>query len=152
MVISNLIPDKIIENLDLIGAHLGKLRKLAKVSRSEFLADERNAAAAESFLRRGLEAVFDIGRHILAKSYGFKSLEYKEVAQALVDRGVVSGDLGLTLIKIAGYRNRLVHYYKEIRPEEIYDILQRDLGDLEDFLKEMNVFLERYRTRVVKPG
>jgi len=147
MVISSLNVDKINENLDLIGAHLGKLRRMAAVPRSDFLADERNAAASESFLRRGLEAVFDIGRHILAKSYGFKSLEYKEVAQALTDRGVVSEDLGLTLIKIAGYRNRLVHYYKEIRPEEIYDILQRDLGDLEKFLKEMNAFLERYRTR-----
>jgi uncharacterized protein YutE (UPF0331/DUF86 family) len=147
MVISSLNVDKINENLDLIGAHLGKLRRMAAVLRSDFLADERNAAASESFLRRSLEAVFDIGRHILAKSYGFKSLEYKEVAQALADRGVVSEDMGLTLIKIAGYRNRLVHYYKEIRPEEIYDILQRDLGDLEKFLKEMNAFLERYRTR-----
>ena len=37
------------------------------------------------------------------------------------------------LEKMAGYRNRLVHYYKEISNEEIYEILQNDLGDLEKF-------------------
>jgi len=147
MVISSLNLDKINENLDLIGAHLGKLSKLAALPRPEFLSDERNAAAAESFLRRCLEAIFDIGRHILSKSFGFKSLEYKEVAQTLADRGVVSKDLGLILVKIAGYRNRLVHYYKEIRPEEICDILQKDLGDVGEFLKEINAFLKRYRAR-----
>ncbi len=35
---------------------------------SNILSDRRNPAAAESYLRRSLEAIFDIGRHILAKS------------------------------------------------------------------------------------
>ena len=49
------------------------------------------------------------------------------------------------LEKMAGYRNRLVHYYKEISNEEIYEILQNDLGDLEKFLKEIEKFLKKYR-------
>jgi hypothetical protein len=49
------------------------------------------------------------------------------------------------LEKMAGYRNRLVHYYKEISNEEIYEILQNDLGDLEKFLKEIEKFLNKYR-------
>ena len=47
------------------------------MSQEEFLADKRNPAVTESYLRRCLEAVFDLSRHILAKSYGFKELEYK---------------------------------------------------------------------------
>ena len=48
------------------------------------------------------------------------------------------------LEKMAGYRNRLVHYYKEISSEELYEILQNDLGDLEKFLKEIEKFLIKY--------
>ena len=49
------------------------------------------------------------------------------------------------LEKMVRYRNRLVHYYKEISNEEIYEILQNDLGDLEKFLKEIEKFLYKYR-------
>jgi len=49
------------------------------------------------------------------------------------------------LEKMVRYRNRLVHYYKEISNEEIYEILQNDLGDLEKFLKEIEKFLNKYR-------
>ena len=65
MVISKLNLNKIQENLNLIGEFLEKLRKLRRLSKDEFLSDERNPAATESFLRRCIEAIFDVGRHIL---------------------------------------------------------------------------------------
>jgi hypothetical protein len=72
MVISRLNIPRVQENLSLIGSFLEKLGRLAKLSQREFLVDERNPAAAESFLRRSIEAMFDISRHILSKSYEFK--------------------------------------------------------------------------------
>ena len=83
MVISKLNLNKIQENIHLIGEFLEKLRKISKMPKKEFLSDERNPAASESFLRRCIEAIFDIGRHILTKSFAVKSLEYKEVAKEL---------------------------------------------------------------------
>jgi uncharacterized protein YutE (UPF0331/DUF86 family) len=148
MVISRLNIPRIRENLSLIGSFLEKLGRVAKRSRGEFLADERNPAAAESFLRRSIEAMFDISRHILSKSYEFKSLEYKDVAQALGAKKIVSPEYADTLVKMAGYRNRMVHYYKEIKPDELYDILQKDLGDIERFLVEIEKFLQNYLRQV----
>jgi uncharacterized protein YutE (UPF0331/DUF86 family) len=145
MVISSLNLAKVQENLNLIGVFLEKLEKMARIPKKAFLADERNPAASESFLRRCIEAIFDIGRHILSKSFSSKSLEHKEVALELGDKGVISKNYAGTLVKMAGYRNRLVHYYKEISNEEIYEILQNDLGDLEKFLKEIEKFLKKYR-------
>jgi len=147
MIISKLNLNKIQENLNLIGEFLEKLRKLRRLSKDEFLSDERNPAAAESFLRRCIEAVFDVGRHILSKSFGFKSLEYKEAAKELGDKGIVTKEYSEMLIKIAGYRNRMVYFYKEIKDREFYDILQNDLGDVEKFLKEMEIFLRKYKKR-----
>jgi len=145
MVISKLNLNKIQENLNLLGEFLEKLRKLAQLSKDEFLSDERNPAASESFLRRCIEAIFDIGRHILSKSFSFKSLEYKEVAQELGSKKIISKEYSKILIKIAGYRNRLVHFYKQIMADELYDILQNDLIDIENFLEEMRIFLKKYK-------
>jgi len=148
MVISRLNIPRVRENLSLIGSFLEKLGRLAKVSKIEFLADERNTAAAESFLRRSIEAMFDISRHILSKTHEFKCLEYKDVAQALGEKKIVSSAYAETLVKMAGYRNRMVHYYKEIKPDELYDILQKDLGDVEKFLVEIEKFLKNYLRQI----
>ena len=145
MVISKLNLARIQDNLNLIGLFLEKLGKMARIPRLEFLADERNPAASESYLRRSIEAVFDIGRHILSKSFSSKSLEYKEVALEMGEKGIVSKSYAKTLLKIAGYRNRLVHFYKEITADELYEILQNDLGDIERFSQEIEKFIKKYR-------
>jgi len=147
MVISKLNFNKIQENLNLIGEFLEKLKRLLKLTKDEFLSDERNPAATESFLRRCIEAIFNVGRHILSKSFSFKSLEYKEVAKELGDKGIVSEEYSQTLIKMAGYRNRMVHFYKEILAQELYDILQTELKDIEKFLKEIETFLRKYKNQ-----
>ncbi len=123
-----------------------EMYKLGKLPREEFLSDVRNWAACETFLRHALEDIFDIGRHILARIGGFESgIEYKSIAKGLSDKGVVSREMGEKLAPIAGYRNRLVHFYKEVTPEEIYDIIQTDLPDIEDFIREIENFLEANR-------
>lgn len=42
---------------------------------------------------------------------------------------------------MAKYRNRLVHFYAEIAAEEIYRILQNDLGDFDIFLSAVRDLL-----------
>ncbi len=56
------------ERLLLLEEYTRHLEKLARTQRSDFLKDKVKSAAAESYLRRALEAILDIGRHILAKS------------------------------------------------------------------------------------
>lgn len=36
---------------------------------------------------------------------------------------------------MAGYRNRMIHFYDEITKEELYDIISKKLGDIETFVK-----------------
>lgn len=144
MVISRLNINKIEKNLSLIQEFLIELKNLSSMSLEEFLSDKRNPSSAESYLRRSLEAIFDIGRHILAKTYGFKELEYKDIARQLGERGIVERDYSRILIKMAGYRNRMVHLYHEITSEEIYHILKEHLSDIERFVSEIARFLEDY--------
>lgn len=130
------------ERLFIIRNSINEMNKLAKLSIEEFLADTRNYASCETFLRHSLEAIFDIGRHILAKLASTLELEYKSIARKLGEMGIISKDFSERLIPIAGYRNRIVHFYHKITPEELYGIIQNDILDLEEFIKQINHFLE----------
>jgi len=138
-VISKLVVQS---RLALINDCLTQLHRLSTLSLETFISDKDRVAAAESYLRRALEAIFDVGRHILAKSGGADlATEYKGIANGLGSKGVISPELAKSLVAMAGYRNRLVHLYHLVQEDELYEILQNDLGDLEAFSREVTAFV-----------
>lgn len=144
MVISNLNIKLIEDRLGFINEAVARLKKLSTYSEQDFLKDD-NPAIAESYLRRSLEAVFDIGRHIIAKTAGKSIVEYKEIARALGEKGAISKTCSDSLILMAGYRNRLIHFYHEVENKELYSIVRENLGDIKNFVHEIKKFIERYR-------
>lgn len=128
-------PDKISkrivgDRLDWIDRMVVEINSLPLQSFEDFTEDSRNVWAAESCLRRALEALFDIGRHILAKGFGEGVSEYKEIARKLGGSKVLSSHHAELLLILAGYRNRLVHFYHEITTKELYRICKEDMGDI----------------------
>lgn len=59
---------------------LSTIATLPLEDREAFFADERNVWTLESCLRRALEAVLDVGRHILARRFAIGVSEYKQIA------------------------------------------------------------------------
>lgn len=111
-----------------------QLRGLPLESYELFCSDPRNLGAAESYLRRCLEALLDLGRHLLAKGFGQSVSEYKEIARGLKENQILDEEGRLSMTKLAGYRNRLVHFYQEISNQELYEICTGRLSDIEDLL------------------
>jgi uncharacterized protein YutE (UPF0331/DUF86 family) len=127
---------------------LTAIETLPLASRESFVADRRMVAAGESFLRRGLEALLDVGRHLLAKGFGVPAVEYKEIARTLGEQGVLGGDRAEDLSRMAGYRNRLVHFYDEVSADELYEILTRHRGAIEEVLAAIETWLADHPERV----
>jgi len=146
MVISNLNTARILELIRFIESCVEELKPFSRMTEKEFLSDRKNPPFVESYLRKALEAVFDIGRHILAKSYGFKEIEYKTIAKELGKRKVISEELSDVLIKMAGYRNRMVHFYREVTSEELHQIILNNMEDFNRFNREISSFINRYES------
>lgn len=108
-----------------------RAKELPLDSLTAFLEDPRNAGAAESYLRRGIEALLDLGRHILAKGFAIAVSEYKEIGTQLVAQNVLLPDDGSLMRLIAGYRNRMVHFYNEVTTKELYQLVTQHLGDID---------------------
>jgi uncharacterized protein YutE (UPF0331/DUF86 family) len=132
---SALRADIVADRVSWIRRMLEGLRSLPLESGAIFEADARNAAAAESYLRRALEALLDLGRHVLARGFGRAPTEYREIAESLVDAGVLDKGRGGLLREMAGYRNRLVHFYDEVTRRELYQICTERVGDVEIVLE-----------------
>ncbi len=119
------------DRLLVVEQSLNDLRTLPHTSLEEFISDRRNVLAADAALRRALEALFDVARHLLAKGVGVGSLEYREVARQIGERALVTdAPLVACFVEMAGYRNRLTHHYDEVTPPELFEVVSHDLGDL----------------------
>jgi uncharacterized protein YutE (UPF0331/DUF86 family) len=113
---------------------LDAITSLPLASVAEFSADVRMLAAGESFLRRALEGLLDLGRHVLAKGFGKVVPEYAAVADELAAQGILPQEDARKLRLMARYRNRMVHFYDDITPAELYGILTDERGDVETVL------------------
>jgi len=126
------LQEKVItERVAWIREMLAGIRSLPLASYEEFVSDRRNIAAAESYLRRALEALLDLGRHLLAKGFALAVSEYRETPQRLQEAGVLTAEEAHLMREMAGYRNRLVHFYVEVSSRELYEICVGQIGDIE---------------------
>ncbi|KKU92312.1 MAG: hypothetical protein UY21_C0002G0011 [Microgenomates group bacterium GW2011_GWA1_48_10] len=134
--------EAIIPRIDGILKDLDKLREIQNKGGENLKTDEDAYALCQFYLRQALEGVFHIGEHILSRLNGGRATEYKEIAKKLGEAGIVDQKFAQTkLTAMAGYRNRLTHFYAEITPDELFEILEKDLPDFEIFLSAIKDLL-----------
>ena len=144
MTPSQLRAKTIVDRIAVVRQMLDAIRTIPSESLEEFSSDPRNAAASESYLRRALEALMDLGRHILAKGFGRGVSEYKKVAIELAEVGVLGKDEAALFREMAGYRNRMVHLYEEVTTEELHRICTEQLGDFDTIIDAIMTWIRNH--------
>ncbi len=117
----------------IIDKSLHRLERLSELSLEEFAQNPDNYAIAEHYLRIGLEALFDIGRHILVKSGFGKPEDYRDILILLGRYGIIPQEFMDRVKGMAGYRNRLVHMYNEVDVDELFGIICNHRKDIKEF-------------------
>jgi uncharacterized protein YutE (UPF0331/DUF86 family) len=134
--------------VEIIRRMIDTVATLPLESLESFTEDERMVAAGESMLRRALEALLDVGRHVAVKGFGRPVAEYKQIAEVLREVGVLSPERATILVTLAGYRNRMVHFYDEVTPAELHGVLSSNLTDVQVVLDEMLAWLGAHPEKV----
>lgn len=138
----------VVERTAWISEMLSGLRALPLKTFEEFIESTVNIAGAESYLRRALEALLDLGRHVLAKGFGKTVAEYKLISGELERVGVLMPETARILRILAGYRNRMVHFYFEVSNQELYEICVNELSDIEVVLNEIRSWINEHPDRI----
>ena len=133
----NLNHDRIRSKLDDISRSLTRLRKFQSMSREDFLKDEDSKDIARSRLLTAVEAALNICYHIAAKRLQRIPDDYAQCFLFLGEAGLISRALAQRLSRMARFRNRLVHLYWDIDYGQVYDLIEKDLNDLDSFSHEI---------------
>lgn len=133
--------DIIIKRVDGIEKEIIELKQIAKQNYEDFEKGD-GWKLAQFHLHRALEGVFNIGSHILSRLPGATATQYKEIALKLGEFKIIPNDFAeKKLVEMAKYRNRLIHFYAQIKPKELYQIINNDLDDFDIFLKSVKNLL-----------
>ena len=128
--------------LSYIEDSLGSLKRFIGIPFEDFHSNPDSFRIAFYDLRRALEAAMDIGAHILSRIPGARATSYKDIAKLLGKHRIVPIDFADNQLgKMAGYRNRMAHFYAEISEKELYEIIQNDLEDFNVFCKHIHALL-----------
>lgn len=127
----------------IINDALHKLRELGKIPKDAFLKDFRNTESAKYLFVKVTEAAIDICNHLASTQGGRAPKDYADCFAVLEELAVISSDLGRRLKRMARFRNLIVHLYWQVDDVKVYEIIQKDLGDLEEYQRQIAAYLRR---------
>ncbi len=126
--------EAILPRIDGIKKNVARLQMLAKSPFDQFSQGDPYDLA-QHHLRLALEGIFNISSHILSRLPGARAVEYKEMARKMAEHKIVPEEFSRrALIPMAGMRNILVHYYSDIEPEKLFEVVTKHTKDIEEFL------------------
>lgn len=126
-----------------IREQVDKIRRYASLPDEEFLADERNLYTVLHLMLISIEATAAICNHLLAKLARKAPESYAECFEHLAEMGIISEELASHLIQMSRFRNLLVHRYWTVEPQRVLQIARTNLGDFEEFLRQVGGWLRK---------
>jgi len=119
------------------------LERFKSVTPAEFQANPDNFRIAYYDLYIALEACMDIGAHILSRIPGQKPKSYKDIPLLLAENKLMPEMFTAEkLVPMAGYRNRMTHFYHRLEAVEILDIIDVHLDDFEEFSRYIRMIMQ----------
>ena len=112
----------------------------AMPSELPFEKDHLRQDAIAANLQRATEQVIDLANHVIRKGKLGLPKESKESFEILAKAGVIPQELADRLKGMVGFRNIMVHQYREVDIKIMVDIIERHLDDLVIFTTHVMKF------------
>lgn len=115
--------EKIYQKLEDINESLKQLDKVRGITLEDFLQNRDYRDIAYANLIIITEAVIDICYYISAKGFSIAPTSYGDCFEILGKNKMIPKDMELSLKKMAGFRNFIIHRYGKIDFKEVYKII-----------------------------
>lgn len=139
-----MVNQEIIENLCIsIRGYLEELNNAQDINWNKYLRDNRSRRFVERILQITIEAMIDIGQHIISDEGLREPQSYRDVFNVLAENNIIPKDELIEYEKIASFRNILVHHYEKVDDSIVYDIFKNHLVDIERYISHILVWIEK---------
>lgn len=129
------------KRLNKLDEYLTILTGLRRYTFEEFIADPERYGSAERFLQLAIEALIDLGNHVIADLQLGTVDWYSDIPRLLYEAGYVDAGMREAWTRMIGFRNVLVHDYLDVDRRLVYEALQGRLGDIESLRRVFARFL-----------
>jgi len=141
--------ERIKEHLKQLNKYRLLLLEAQKIPHDIFISDPIYQGSSERFLQLAIESCLNIGNRLISL-YQFQRPvrtpeTYADIFREIQKLGVVDQEFEACLIKMARFRNRLVHLYWEIDTGAICEFIHENLDDFKRFEQMVVKFLNENR-------
>ncbi len=133
--------DVVFQRLATLRLNARRLASSLAEGRERFVSDEDLYLKAERCLQLAIQAMLDIGTHIIADQGLSRPAGYEDVVPELGRAGILSAELVARLSGTAGLRNILVHDYLAVDHGRMFDDLTTGLRDFEEFARAIEAMV-----------
>jgi len=140
------VDERIIEHLKHLNEYYLLLADIRKKPYKDFEKDRILQGGSERFLQLAIESCLNIGNRLIALEQ-FKNATdtpetYADIFVQLREMGIIDPSFCDRLVKMAKFRNRLVHLYWEIDKKKLYEIIRDNIKDFKLFEQNVVKFIK----------
>lgn len=127
--------------LNNLTGYVNDLRNATDITHEKYIGDIRLQRFVERTLQISIECCFDVVHHIISDK-GFREPDsYADSFSVLAEQGVLLQESVGEFHMMAQFRNKIVHYYEKIDPEQVYAIFKGKLETFESFRGQIEQWL-----------
>lgn len=125
--------DLILRKIADLDQYLAQLSEYRGVTVEAYRRDWKTQRIIERTLQIAIEACVDIASHVIADRGLRVPATYAETFDVLGDAGLLDAELRDAMVRMAKFRNVIVHEYTRVDPAIVVGIVNEHLGDLATF-------------------
>ena len=127
--------------LDRLAGEQADLERLAQLPTEDLLADTDRLKSVKYSFVLAIEISVDIAHHLVAALRLRSPESYAEAFLVLAESGLLPRELADQLVRMARFRNLLVHQYATVDDRQVVEILHTRVVDLEDYSRAVAAYL-----------
>ncbi len=119
----------ILRKLAELEEYLGQILEFSSVSPEDYSSDWKTRRIMERTLQIMIELCIDIAGHIISDRRLRVPVSYADTFKSLAEAGLITPQILDTMVKMAKFRNIVVHQYEKVDTEIVIMILRKHLDD-----------------------
>jgi uncharacterized protein YutE (UPF0331/DUF86 family) len=127
----------ILRKIERIEAYLKQIRQKKDPGFDAFRKDRDLQSIVLFNIIQSIQACMDIGAHIISDAgWGIPGSQ-SDLFEILSQNKIITKALSQRMIKMIGFRNRIVHEYEKIDLRIVYDVWRKRIRDIDSFCKSI---------------
>ncbi len=141
-----MIDREVIESkLRFLREYLGDLEEYKTISLIDYQTNKKHQRFVERTVHLACECCLDIAAHVISRLGLREPRDNKDLFVVLHENKIISEAVQTAMVKMAKFRNIIVHDYARIEPEVVLGILKINLSDFNPFAREIITYMDTHK-------